>query len=253
MKKLLLPVITAGIFLFSGCASTEVGKAEDVKQERIYQNLKVRIDKTTNKAYASATFRFGGALGTTLIVDGTGDITFNGESMKGKKNLFLGHVYRTDKIEREDCAYVFEYTNADKKTFKNSVILNPIDFDPSTMAEIDNTKKNKVEWAGASIGTDEKVEIVIRAKVGDSRRSFRFENRSKNDRRVVIRRDQVSQLPVGPATIQVVRHKKPSIQQASEQGGSISGEYKSKKYPIMIVGETPEPTPTETTTEEEPI
>lgn len=223
--------------LFTSCASIEVADSKDVNQETIYQGLSVNINAETGNHKASAVFRFGGALGTTLRLSEGSNITLNEKEMSGGNKFARGYRYETNVEEKDDLRYKFTFTDINKKTYENSVFINPIAL-PEEGIVIDNTSKNKINWIGLPVGAHEKVTIIIKHGDNLSKRDI-FSIDNKSAKKIKLKKESLTRLYPGDATIQIVRNIRKELKNATKDGGVILGKYSSKVIPIKITGEMP--------------
>lgn len=125
MKKVALFFTT--MVLLGACASNETADSSSVKQSEIYQDYTLSWDGDEGEWNAHATYRFAGENGTTLRLSEPSKITFNGVTMSESKLLFGGATYRQEG-KKWPSTGLFEFTDTDGKSYKNSVAFTAIDF-----------------------------------------------------------------------------------------------------------------------------
>lgn len=146
MKKLLLAFIPAAALLAS-CASTETADSSTVKQTEIYPSYDIKYDAADGNLRATASFRFGGASGTTMRLVDPSKVTYNGKDME-KQNNFLSGTYYSYSIAGYESTHTFEYTDNDGKKYKNTIALEPCKFDERTMTVPDGKAFNATVTIG---------------------------------------------------------------------------------------------------------
>lgn len=105
------------LVILSAC-SIESSNCTDVNQAKIYQSYSATYDAKDDKTSVSATLRFDGASGNTLIMDGKCAIKHDSISLD--RNTLLGTSYTGSK-NGYVAAHIFTFTNNNSKEHINSI------------------------------------------------------------------------------------------------------------------------------------
>lgn len=220
-----------GIVLFSACASNEIANSGDVKQSEIYQSYAVTYDEESNETYIKATYRFGGKNGTTLVLTPPSNVTFNGEGMTRYESDFAGAYYKIAQVKPlangMNCTFVF--TDTDKKIFTNSIKFNPV-----LIGGVPNSigKENPLKFTMMTNPLAYGEKIIIELK--DSNHSAVFEVPTQQPKRQFVLPAKVLKKLSGEVKMQVTRSYNIMLSDATDEGGTIRFEYKTKEYKFTI-------------------
>ncbi|MFH0893919.1 MAG: hypothetical protein V2A54_05740 [Bacteroidota bacterium] len=233
MKKVYLPIILISCISFLvSCKSNETAQSDTVKQTEIFQSYDVTYNAPDESLSASATFRFGGTNGTTLILSNPAKILFNDEEMKQSTLLFGGAYYSWEKQCPLPQVFRFEYTDCDKKVFKNAQFIFPLEIISSQGKVFSAKGENRVAWDGPAIANGEKVTLYIE----DSKSGIRsFDSDKVGDQFISFDGSRIADMNLGKAQIYLQREKSTSLAQCTHLGGEFFARYKSKKTEAEIV------------------
>lgn len=218
------------VFLFSGCASTDVADSKDVAQDKIYQDYHISYDEENQDFYAEATFRFGGSGGTTLILSHPAKITLNNDDMQGDKYALRGFVYSA-KMEKDRTALTFEYRDIKYKKYVNEVKVHMIShlIIPDSFSVKDSLK---ISWEGNATSDNE----TITVRINGNESSYLSENFSiKGAKSITIPPGKLAVIKPGNATIQLIRKSSSALKEATETGGNIRVDCYSEKGIVKVV------------------
>ncbi len=93
LRKNIIPVIVFTSLLFA-CNSNEIGDSKDVNPESIYIDYQVLYNENLDSINCFLQYRFGGKLGTTLVLTPPSHVNFNGENITVDSSPLLGAFYR---------------------------------------------------------------------------------------------------------------------------------------------------------------
>jgi len=231
MKKPFIHFSSAAVLavfslLFIGCAKES---ASDVNQNKIWTEYELFYNKNTDVTTAIARFRFGGATGTLLELDGEDKVTFNNEDLP--YNAWWGaHV-------KEYAGLVtggtFAYTNLNNETFTNTVpAFEAIAFEEN-FTTIQKGQANTITWVGSALGPNQNVGIFIGTWTwGQDALSLQEGDGATN---IVIGLAQINQLALGSATCIMDRNTDLPVAQGTEKGGRIRGKYRALNKQVQVV------------------
>ncbi len=223
------------VCIFIGCASTEVSESADVNQAKIYQNYYVNINMEDNDSYVDAVFRFGGSTGTTLNLSDPSHVTVNGEKMSGEDRFLQGQVYGASGVYAENNRYEFTFTDVDGNVYTNAIAVEPIEF-KDLPDSFDRNLGIEIAWNGAPLGKHETVTVHLNANDGEYS-SASASTSLKGATSVTISPKKLHQFPSGLCNVQLVRTISSKLDEGTDEGGKIRGEYESVILPLTIEGE----------------
>ena len=207
-------------------------------QNNIYQSLEVAYDADSISTNSAAQFSEGGPDGNPLDMTGRCNVKHNGVTLsqssdgEGRKTL----AYWTES-ESLVSGHDFVFTNADGKTFENSVDSIPITEFKSVPATISKSADLTVEWTGPAVQSADKVciEILAGAPVFDDIIQVACTG-TPGATTVTMKSAQISKFTTGePATLQFYRELFVPMKQTTAAGGSFSIRIRSKKGDSRLV------------------
>ncbi len=140
-----------------GCASTETIESTKVSPTEIYQAYSINSNK--NSTNTTATFRVGGATGSTVDLDVPSKILHNEQEMsESKPFLFKGTDYNAS-AKQFVSQHKFSFTDAAGKTWNNEISLDALEI---TSQNLTISKANGgIIVLSRPVGKDENVEFSI--------------------------------------------------------------------------------------------
>lgn len=234
MKK--IAILYLLIIIFSSCASTDSSESKNVNQEEIWQSYWVDYNEAEEKLTAGATFRFGGATGTTLQLTEPSKLTFEDTELDFTSGVLIqgvigGTHYGYEGRGAYKGNYSFEYTNNNGKTYVNSIAAEPLDVDsvPEILTAAGN---NVITFKTAPLAAGEDLSISVSKQNGNTI-TFDDINATKNS--IVFSGAKLNELGNGDVTITFTKSKNlDKLQQGEHLGGKISLTYHSKAYKSKI-------------------
>ena len=151
MKKNYLLWLFALILLFS-CAKDE---SKNVNQDSIYTIYDLFYSQSNDKTTAQATFRFGGAGGTLLMLNEPASATFNGDRLM--YNSVTG-VHKKEYSGMIDSG-TFIYTDLDNNVFTNSTNAIEIIGFPA-VDTISSAGAFTFQWVGKPVQANETISLT---------------------------------------------------------------------------------------------
>jgi len=210
----------------TGCQSESSGT---VDQDRVHASYWLYRDSQTDRTFARAQFRFGSAVGTTLILDGDAAVTFAGQPMAWNAALDWHEAILAGDVREGD----FVYTDADGDVHVNPApTMTPIDFAavPST---VPRDRSLTLGWTGAPIQEGEDLEVVI--AVEPLRLDFeRWDQRAVGATSIVLDAGKLSQLAPGPAVISLRRHRDYPLAEDAGGGGKLTTTYQPRDGAVTL-------------------
>lgn len=237
MRNLIFLII---VFCFSICgcnqASVESVPSNTVQSSQIYQIY--YVDANKSQTSITATFRVGGATGTTLELNDPGKILCNGTPMQvSLPSNLIGTNYRmkgTDyRISSTDyrAKNEFSFTDNDGKNFTNSITLAPFEINGKTSISLDEKQLLTISLSRA-VNSDEVLTIAVDSIIDEtipaSDNSI-YLNPSRNA--IIIAPQFWKTKNAKPQSEVKLKIKKNSaITQGTSLGGSISAVYSAAPF-----------------------
>lgn len=239
--KLSLALILCAALFLSACASSDTAESSTVQQSEIYQDYLIEYNE--GLIHVTATFRFGGATGTTLSLTPPSRVMYNGLPLTPGKVMFTGTGYRfMGDLYQPNVA--FEFTDTAGKTYTNSIGLNPLEF---KTAPAGAAKAAKLLLPVSRIVKEPgvKVELTIRDGAGKE-----FTSEVKGERGVVgfrnsvyfdesqlsiaVEPDFLKDIPTGPIKISLREEIQQKPAQATHLGGLMTMRYLAKPVSLPL-------------------
>jgi len=130
---------------FYSCNSNEIGESKDVNQERIYFDYYISHNACDETVNITCQFRFAGIAETTLVLNDSSKVEFDGEKLNVDSNI-VGAFYSIDKpLNGFNGKHIISYTNSGGKRFNNEFNFVPFALS-SVSEEADRTKDLKVTF-----------------------------------------------------------------------------------------------------------
>lgn len=232
MKKTFILSIVSMLFIalsFTACEDAELSSSVD--QNRIYTNYELFYNSNEDVTYARASFRFGNSLGTLLELDGTSEVSFNGDVLSKEEEPITNFLF----YEKAYSGFVdngtFTWVDNDGNNYENTIQINTIDY-PDSIGLIARDSSYEMFWQGDSLAADESVTILIN---GDSEGDAKtFTQDADNSTSIILQEWKLEGLPVGEADFWMDRTYQPDLNDATEAGGRIKGRYRPDNISVFF-------------------
>lgn len=243
MLQKYLPILIVFLFGMLGCNSTETIESTKVNSSEIYQSY--YIDSNKDSTSVTATFRVGGATGSTVDLDAPAKIEHNNKEMfESKPGLMKGTDYR-DSANGFINHHNFNFTDAEGKVWENSISLEALEMTSQNLI-ISKTKDGVISLS-RPVGKDEEIEISLVSEkelpvnVNTNSKSasenystylqFSFDESRKN---IKIKASSLKDFVGGKANLGLKVRKEQKVSQ-SAKGGSIIFVYEAQNISANVV------------------
>lgn len=216
---------------FTGC-SCESEKASMANPEAVHQTYSVTFDAGTKKTSASARFRFGGATGTNLELDGVAKVVHSSCELKRANSFGVYYVGATDGYQPQ---HEFTYTDTAGKVYTNAIRLAAIDFAADMPVEISRGKPLVVRFAGDAVAVGERVSLSLLQPTQPQAVNKTVDVSQPGATQIVMSEIDLQPFADGDATLSLSRMSNQSLQAATSRGGGISATYSAAARKIKIV------------------
>jgi len=235
MKSILkILVIILWITLFVQCASNETANSDSVKQSEIYQNYSVSYNMAEKELSATATFRFGGANGTTLLLVKPSSVLFENQEMPNENNVFSGTYYEMNLQAGMKPGYQFVYTDGDGKSYANRAVIIPAEI-TSAPGQIDKNEGFSVAW-DYPLQNGESIHLYVEDKSGSTSSVY---NNAVGSTTMKMNPEELKNLKTGDVNVFLIRENSRSLENATHLGGNMFVKYTSKKVGTQLIGTEP--------------
>lgn len=238
--KILFLLTITFTFLNLACVqgSVETVSSNVVQASQIYRIYTVETSKTKTEIVAA--FRIGGATGTTLELTAPANISYNRQSLPvsapsnliGTNYKMKGTDYRTF-FDKFQSSHEFSYTDADGKTYVNSISLAPVEISAKGAIRLESEKPTTISLSRV-IGRNETLTIAIASIIDDeipTAENTIYFNEQRNAVIITPQYWSAKQLKL-QTDLQIKIKKSDNISNGSALGGSISAVYKAA--PVII-------------------
>lgn len=235
MKTILkILVIISWILLFAQCASNETANSDTVKQSEIFQNYSVSYNMAEKELTATATFRFGGANGTTLLLVKPSNVLFENQEMPNENNVFSGSYYEMNLQAGMKPGYQFVYTDGDGKSYANRAVIIPAEI-TSAPRLIDKNEGFSVTWE-YPLQNGENIHLYVEDKSGNTSSVY---NNAVGTTTMKMNPEELKNLKTGEVNVFLVRENSSSLENATHLGGNMLVKYTSNKVGTQLIGTEP--------------
>lgn len=219
-------------------SSVETVSSNTVQSSQIYQIYSVEASKTRTEIVAA--FRIGGATGTTLELTAPANVLYNNQPMPvsapsnliGTNYRMKGTDYRTF-LNDFQSSHEFSYTDADGKTYVNSISLASVEISAKAAIDLETEKPTTIPLS-RTIGANETLTVAIDS-IGDDEIPTAGNTIYFSEKRnaVIITPQYWQAKQLKPRVeLQIKIKKSDGISNGTPLGGSISAIYKAA--PVMI-------------------
>lgn len=230
MKKIFISVATAAALFFAwGCASNDTANSDTVKQSEIYQSYTVTYNSGEKELSATASFRFGGSGGTTLLLVKPAGVTFNNIEMASTSNIFMGTFYESEKQTELSPRFSFVYTDCDEKVYTNNGLIKPAeitDFPQEAMM----SEGFYVSWAEPLVNGES---MYLYAEDAQGNAANVFSN-ATGATQMGFPPEMLKSLKPGLINIYLSRETSGALSEATHLGGNLRIKYVSKKQALTL-------------------
>jgi hypothetical protein len=235
MKSILkiLVAISWGV-LFTQCASNETANSDAVKQSEIFQQYSVGYNMAERELTATATFRFGGANGTTLLLVKPSSVLFENQAMPNETNVFSGTYYEMNFQTGIKPGYQFVYTDGDGKSYVNRALIIPAEI-TSAPKLIDKNEGFSVSW-DYPLQNGESIHLFVEDKTGNTATVY---YNAVGSTTMKMNPAELKNLKTGEVHVFLVRENISALENAAHLGGSMFVKYTSNKIGTQLIGTVP--------------
>ena len=233
------------LFGVLGCASWETVESTKVAPSEIYQSYS--ISGTKNSTRVNATFRVGGATGSTVDLDAPSTISHNGKEMSESAAGFLKGTDYNDSASAFVPNHKFSFKDASGKVWENEISLEGLEI---TSPNITISKANGgTITLSRAVGKDENVEFsLVSEKTAPASSNSNSNNKKPeldyssalqiniDETRTSVKIEPFSlkNFVDGKANLTVTIRKNKTVQQ-SAKGGALDFSYEGQKVAVTVV------------------
>ena len=227
----LFPIFSFGIILLFTWILQSCTKenSSDVNQDKIYAEYELAYDENLDKTYASCVFKFSNALGTNLQLSAPSEIKFGNDVLTFDP---LFSYYRKEYAGLVTSG-IFTFTDTLGVSYQNTVTL------PSAISNptIDTIKRSLGAYTYTWIGSANAADSWIGVSINNMQNWGNFQYFQQNNigaQNIVLGLNQLNQLPIGAAFIQLERVFQKNATNVTSAGGIVRAKYKALNKNIMV-------------------
>jgi len=222
------------IMLFVRCASNETANSDTVMQSEIYQNYSVSYNMAERELTATASFRFGGANGTTLLLVKPSKVFFENQEMPNENNVFSGSYYEMNIQSGVKPSYTYVYTDGEGKSYTNHAFMIPVEI-IACPTLVDKNEGFSVAWA-YPLQNGESINLYVEDKSGNTASVY---NNAVGSTNIKMNAAELKNITTGTVNIYLVRENSRSLENATHLGGNITVKYTSAKVGVQLISAPP--------------
>lgn len=223
-KPKIVYAIAVMVVLITSCESFD---SEDVNQQRITTEYKLKFDEAENQTRADAVFRFGS--NNYMILNDPAFVKFDDRSMI-KLELFGITTYRLIRPGKITSG-VFHYRNAEGDDFINNILLAD-KISPAEGQSISISEGGELKWVGSTLSPGEEATVML---YNNNTEHFSKSTRESGTVAITIEPNEIEDTEFESTRIVFVRERRRNVQEGTEAGGSLVGTYQSGYVPIEVV------------------
>lgn len=209
--------------------SCETEDSINVNQDRIYGAYELFYNQNEDKTIAKAIFTFGTRTGTRLTLSEGSTIQFNGQSMPYEE---LTGAYITEVAGYQNSG-TFVFEDLDTGVFTNTIQLNPIDFEETMPATLDQSQSYQFGWIGDAVETDRSA-VSMTVLPNNLDQTEIFVQTTSGAESIVLSTDRLSKIDPQPGSLILERGTESEVAQGSSAGGVLIARYRTANKSIVI-------------------
>ncbi|MBL0181660.1 MAG: hypothetical protein IPP96_04885 [Chitinophagaceae bacterium] len=228
-KKSLFTSLVLAATTLTACSSNEIGDSKDVNQDKIYMDYFISHEEGDENVDVTCQFRFAGNAGTTLVLNDSSNVAFDGEKLKVDSSTTGGAYYSTHKpVSSFYGRHIISFTNTHGKRFDNEFIFSPFTL-TGTGKETGRKKDLTITYQSAPLTAADHVEVY--STNTDS--SFHF-SQPGPDTGLVIPEKELKRQKAKTLAIACKLYREIDLKQSTSEGGSIRIQQELKPVKIKL-------------------
>lgn len=201
----------------SACHSSEIADSRDAAPEAIYTAFSLEWTEGNPNVECLASFRMGGAMGTTLVLSKPSQVALDGEVLKVDSSRIRGAFYPADKPGASFAGqHKWEYTDITGKKYVNEFSFQPFSLTnpiPATIGRGDLV----LPFAGVEDGDM----ITINIKDTSSSTIDILRQLAVKNGKIVVAASEMAGLSNGPITFNINCDLENSLKETTREGGHM--------------------------------
>ena len=212
ISTILFSLVLTGSY---SCNSNEIGESKDVNQERIYMDYSIIHNEGDDQVNITCQFRFAGNAGTTLVLNDSSNVEFDGEKLKVDSNI-TGAYYGINKpLNGFNGKHIISFTNFNGKRFDNEFIFSLFTL-TNLFEKTGRIKDLKVTYQPAPLTKADYVQVYS----NDTDSSFMYSQWGP-DNNIVIPAKELMRQKGKTLSLEYRLHQEINLQQGTSEGGKI--------------------------------
>jgi len=212
-------------FFFGSCTSNEIGNGKDVNPSAIYFDYRIWGNEGDDAITVMLQFRFGGANGTTLVLEEPSKVELDGKQIMTDSSKMTGAFYEMVKPIKEFTGkHTIVFTDINQKQYKEEFNFQPIVLRTTIPKEI---KRNDLVFELDGLDPIDYVRVIL----NDT--SFASEGINRLDTvrngRVIISKQDLETVVNGPVHLELYKEVERPIKNGTDEGGKLEITYGVKR------------------------
>ncbi|HOY31745.1 MAG TPA: hypothetical protein PKW80_07690 [Bacteroidales bacterium] len=223
--------VSLGVMMLASCASNETANSDTVKQSEIYQHYSITYNSGEKELTAVATFRFGGANGTTLFLVKPSKVLFENQEMPDDASVFSGTFYEMNLQADAKPFYTFIYINGDGYSYTNLATVIPVEC-VLAAGTIDKDQGFSVEWV-YPLQNGENIRLFIEDIAGNASSVY---TNAVGSTSMKMNPEELKNIKTGEVNIYLERENISLLENATHLGGKMHVKFISEKTGRKLFG-----------------
>ncbi len=214
-----------------GACSIDSIKSTDIDPETIYQIYSADYDADDQSLTVSAQFRSGGSTGTSVELADGSTITHNLFTLSKSSSSGTSYRYFATGVA---FASSHTWTWLDGKTQvsrSNSVEIHEIGLPSPSLSTLSKAASATISWTGSALAANETITLIL---ADDTQSSEVVTTSLTGGTSVTVTSADLDALNAGTFEMSFNRVYSPDLSEATTEGGTISGSYRSARASITL-------------------
>ena len=216
-------------YTITSCNSNEIGSSKDVNPQAIYFDYKIWGDEGTDDITVMLQFRFGGANGTTLVLEDPSKVELDGVAIKADSSKMTGAFYEVIKPVKEFAGkHNIVFTDNNNRQYREEFSFQPIRLRTTVPAII---KRGDLVFELNGLNPEDYVRVLLTDTSFASNGINRVD--TVRNGRVVINKSDLDSLINGAIHLELYKEDEKPVKNGTAEGGQLSITYGLKREFVL--------------------
>ncbi|MEP7372404.1 MAG: hypothetical protein ABI675_03375 [Chitinophagaceae bacterium] len=224
-NKGFLAITVCVAIALAGCTGNEIGYSKEVSPDAVYFDYNVWGDEESGNVTAKLQYRFGGPNGTTLVLEGSAKVEFDGELLAVDSSRMNGAWYEVNKPVKDfEGRHIITYTGINNKQYQEEFYFKAFSLRKEVPKEI---KRDDLVFELDGLQQEDYIRILLTDTSFYSRGIDRLD--TVRNGKIMITRKDLDNLKNGPVSLEFYREYEKALKQGTKEGGVLSVSYGLKR------------------------